>query len=257
MLDSHCHIDQYKNPQRIAAEAANRGVFVVAMTNLPSHFQLGLPHTRSMRNIRLAVGIHPLAADKHLVERELFRESLPQTSYVGEVGLDFSREGIATRDIQIETFRFVAECLRPLKKIVSLHSRRAEAAVLEILSEFQIMPAIFHWDSGPLNLIDEAQKSGHFFSVNPAMIQSQAGQRVIDRISPERVLTESDGPHVKIGQKQADPWHIEQVEEYLATIWQIDASEVRSRIWANFKELLRKTGVMGATGEQLPDGRSN
>ena len=244
MLDSHCHIDRYKIPQAVAAEAAKRNVFVIAVTNLPSHFQMGVPHARKLKNVRLALGLHPLAEGDIAKERELFRDLLSQTSYVGEVGLDFSREGIATRDRQIETFRFIAECLSPLKKVVSLHSRKAESAVLDILSEYRVGPVIFHWFSGPLSVMDVALRKGHYFSVNPAMLQSEAGQRIIARVSPDRLLTESDGPHVKIGRRHADPWDVKLVEDYLSALWQLDTPEVSKRIWSNFRNYLERAGIM-------------
>jgi len=57
MLDAHCHIDQYKTPSKIAMDADKKGVFTIAMTNLPSHFLVGLPHLRSLKKIRLALGL--------------------------------------------------------------------------------------------------------------------------------------------------------------------------------------------------------
>src|SRR6185369_13816011 len=138
MLDAHCHIDRYKTPIKIAKDAERKGVFTIAMTNLPSHFLAGLPHVRGFKMIRLAVGLHPLATIQHVQERKLFQQSLSLTSFVGEVGLDFSREGKRTREIQKETFRFVAKQLSGENKVTSLHSRGAESEVLDILTEFNI-----------------------------------------------------------------------------------------------------------------------
>ena len=43
MLDTHCHIDLYKNPKAILDRCENKGITVFSMTNLPSHFEMGLP----------------------------------------------------------------------------------------------------------------------------------------------------------------------------------------------------------------------
>jgi TatD DNase family protein len=44
-----------------------------------------------------------------------------------------------------------------------------------------------------------------YFSVNPAMIRSQSGQRLLREIPGDRILTETDGPFVKVGSGPARP----------------------------------------------------
>jgi TatD DNase family protein len=244
ILDSHCHLDRYSNPLQVAAEAANRGVFTIAVTNLPSHFRIGLSHVRNHPRIRLGLGLHPLAANEHARELDLFKESLNLTSFVGEVGLDFSQEGKDTREIQLASFRTIARLLAKAPKVVSLHSRSAESAVLDILIEFKAPIAIFHWYSGPPGLLDEAISQGHYFSVNPAMILSEKGKKTVARIPSDRLLTETDGPYVKIGREPAKPWDVKLIENHLSQIWTVQPEEVRNRIWFNFRQMLQKLGLV-------------
>lgn len=244
MLDAHCHIDRYKSPNKIALDADKRGVFTIAMTNLPSHFLAGLPHVQNIKRIRLALGMHPLVASHHMQERKLFEQSLSLTSFVGEVGLDFSREGKDTQDLQIDTFRFIAKLVSGTHKVISLHSRGAEAEILEILAEFKITASIFHWYTGSVSSLDEAISHGHYFSVNPAMIRSEKGQQIIKRIPVDRLLTESDGPYVKNGKFSIKPWDVIEVEKYLSRIWDVPLGEVSERIWANFRRLLIQKGLV-------------
>lgn len=243
MIDVHCHLDRYKNPIEIATESATQGVFTVAVTNLPSHFLAGLSHVRSFKRVRLALGLHPLAAVDHMRERKLFLDSLHLTSFVGEVGLDFSREGKDTRKIQLESFRLVAKSVADGNKVVSLHSRGAESTVLDILSEYRVPNAIFHWYSGPLTVLDMVSSKGHLFSVNPAMMNSAKGKQIIDRIPPDQLLTETDGPYVSIGRNKACPWDVVQVEKYLSQVWAVPHEEVRKRIWSNFSQMLSRLGL--------------
>lgn len=72
MIDTHCHIDLYKNPIKILQECENAGITVLAMTNLPSHFEMGYPHILPFKRIRLALGMHPLHAEQHYKEFPLF-----------------------------------------------------------------------------------------------------------------------------------------------------------------------------------------
>src|SRR5690349_7156921 len=101
MIDTHCHLDLYAQPTTVAKEAQRAGVLTIAVTNLPSAFDIAYSHVQPLTNIRLALGLHPLAAEQHQSQRKRFKELSDRTSYIGEVGLDFSRTGIATRDLQI------------------------------------------------------------------------------------------------------------------------------------------------------------
>ncbi len=243
MLDVHCHIDRYKDPNTIAAEAQREGVYTIAMTNLPSHFLTGLPHVRNFSKVQLALGLHPLAFGDFERERTLFRKSFHLTSFIGEVGLDFSRSGNLGREVQLLNFRLVAEAVSKSKKVMSLHSRGAESTVLDILIEFKIPIAIFHWYSGPLRVLDEVVSQGHYFSINSAMLQSEKGQQVIARIPPDRLFTETDGPYVKVAGVPARPWNVVLVEKYLSKIWAIQPEEARDRVRSNFLHMLTRLGL--------------
>lgn len=240
MIDTHCHIDLYKNPVQIATECEKRGIITIGMTNLPSHFVMGYPHLLHFKKVRLALGMHPLYANRHAGEWETFTTYLDKTSYIGEVGLDFSREGISTMELQVASFKKVLALLKDKKKLLSLHSRRAEKEVLEYLCANNITSAIFHWYSGPLGLIKEIIKAGYYFSVNTAMIVSEAGRKIIAAIPPEFIVTESDGPFIDFKTRPVKPADLGLVEDYLAKLWQISRQEASQKIFDNFRRLLDK-----------------
>lgn len=241
VLDAHCHLDRYPDPLLVATEAATRGVFIVAVTNLPSHFIAGLAPARNLKRVRLALGLHPLAVGESEHEIPHFRSLLAQTSFVGEVGLDFSREGIGTKDVQLRAFREVAAAVRDAgPKFVSLHSRRAETAVLDVLSEYGITQSVFHWFSGSTRTLARAVEAGHYLSVNPAMTQSVRGQELMARMPKDRVLTETDGPYTRIGSTACAPWQVQVVEQHLASVWGMTEAAVRDQVWANFRGLMSR-----------------
>ncbi len=238
MIDTHCHIDMYDNPLEVAKESERLGIITIGMTNLPSHFELGYKHLLSFTKVRLALGMHPLHAELHKNEMPAFIRNAQKTSYIGEVGLDFSREGISTKELQLESFKLVLSELNGKKKVLSLHSRKAEKEVLQLLLENNIKNAIFHWYSGPLGLIDQIIKSGYYFSINPAMIKSKSGQEIINRIPAEYILTESDGPYIENNGNQVKPADVFLVLQYLAGKFNISVKEIETLISANFKRLL-------------------
>ncbi len=238
MIDAHCHLDAYPDPYQTALAADQARVLTIAVTDLPSGFEAAYPHVRPLRSIRLAVGLHPLRADRHASERERFAACLARTSYVGEVGLDFSREGWETRRLQEDSFRFVLELLRVQRKFLSIHSRRAETAVLDALEEHGVRPAVFHWFSGSLAQLDRLIEQGHACSINPAMVRSARGRAIIASLPHDRVLTETDGPYVTVRGRPALPTDVAEVEVHLARLWGHPLAEVRQQLARNLRAVI-------------------
>lgn len=199
IIDTHCHVDMLNSPDLYLAEKEKDGDFTLGMTNLPSHFVMDLPHFNKLRKSRLALGFHPQLVHEHISEIDNWKKLIPMTSYIGEVGLDFSRDFITTKDRQLEYFDYICQCLKGEKKIISVHSRKAERDVLSILKRYNVKNVIFHWYSGPVGLIDEIIGEGYYFSINEAMTLSENGRRIISRIPLNKILTESDAPYNKKG----------------------------------------------------------
>lgn len=223
MIDTHCHFDMMPNPEAYISAKEKAGDIVIGMTNLPSYYRMGKPHLRGYKHVRLALGLHPLLAAENKSESQLFKQLVDQTSYIGEIGLDFSRDGIATRDEQISVLREVLATLRGKKKIVSVHSRKAEKELLDLLCEYDTQNVIFHWYSGPVDLMLSILKQGYYFSINEAMCRTKNGRAIIERIPKERILTETDAP---FNEKN----RISEVLSYL------NLSELE--VYENFKSLL-------------------
>lgn len=228
MIDTHCHFDIMPKPEAYIRQKEQAGDIVIGMTNLPSHFKLGIPFIRNYKHIRLALGLHPLLAADNIRETNLFREYIDQTSYIGEIGLDFSKACIGTKDVQISVLKELLAALQGKNKIVSVHSRKAEKVLLALLCEYDIKNVIFHWYSGPTALIPEILSKGYYFSINESMTLSNNGRSIIDMIPRNRILTESDAPY----NEKSD------IKKAMANI-QITEAE----IFRNFSELLSKSQI--------------
>lgn len=195
VIDTHCHIDMLQSPEAYLKANEGSGNITIGMTNLPSHFEIGYPHFKGLRHSRLALGFHPQLAKDNQAQLKTFSQQLSKTSYIGEVGLDFSKCYLDSADIQLSSFDYICKLIGQTNKIVSVHSRRAEKYVLEELQEYGVKNVIFHWYSGPLGLISDILDAGYYFSINEAMTLSESGKRIINRIPQERILTESDDPY--------------------------------------------------------------
>ena len=225
IIDTHCHFDMMPNPKAYISAKEKAGDIVIGMTNLPSHFKMGFPHVKRYKHIRLALGLHPLLASENKNELPLFNCLLDQTSYIGEIGLDFSKEGLSTMEDQIYVLRKLLEKLEGRKKIISVHSRKAEKELFDLLCEYNINNVIFHWYSGPIDLIPSIISKGYYFSINEAMTISNNGRTIIKEIPRSRILTESDAPfNNKVDIKEA----------------QINMQITENEVKNNFMELLSK-----------------
>jgi TatD DNase family protein len=113
----------------------------------------------------------------HHHELPLFEELLPTTRYIGEVGLDFSKDHITHRDAQLRTLERIADMVAGAgDKILSLHSRGAEREVVELFGDAFPATLILHWYSGSLRVLEQAAACGFYFSVNHAMCRSRRGR---------------------------------------------------------------------------------
>lgn len=240
MIDVHCHLDLYSDPIVVASQSENNNIFTIAMTNLPSHFKMGYPHLLKFKKVHLALGMHPLMATRHQQELNLFKELISKTNFIGEIGLDFSKEGITTKEIQIRSLRFILSLLRNKQKFISLHSRGAEGTVLDLMSEYHIKSAVLHWYSGSKTILERAINSGFYFSINSAMAVSRKGQKIIELIPKERILTETDGPYLKVNNRPAEPMDVRLSLNYLSKIWMLSPEETEVQVENNFNYIMRQ-----------------
>ncbi len=236
-IDTHCHLDHYRDPGAAVAAARAAGVVVVGVSELPSHFQRDELRYRKDRTVRAAIGMHPLAAVRaSSMEMSLWRTLVGRTAYVGEVGLDGSPHGKPTLAHQRVAFRQILAHHEITSKVLTVHSRRAEPEVIEALAAAGCR-AILHWYSGSAKPIETALSAGLYFSINPAMLTSKSGQRVLAEVPPDRILTETDGPYTKRAGQPTSPADIPWLVEQIADIWAVDPDSARRRIFDNMARL--------------------
>lgn len=239
MLDTHCHIDEYPDPHAEVRALDGTAVAAVAVTSTPRAFEALRRQFSSERRIRIALGVHPMrAAMLNEVDWSIFERHVIKTTYIGEVGLDFSPEGRATGEAQERAFERVLRAVADRRQLLTIHSRGAERRVVDLLNESGAGPALFHWYSGPLRVLDSVLDAGHYCSFNPAMVRSKKGQEIIRRVPRNRALAETDGPFVKMGRRRATPGDVQTVYEHLSELWQEPIDAVVKVLFSNLTSLL-------------------
>lgn len=249
-VDAHVHVDRFPRPSEALAAAAAARVVCVAVTETPRDFEVLGARVGSRPMIRVALGAHPLRAQA--LGRDAMRRFVrlaERADYLGEVGLDGSREGRASLPAQRRVFEQVLGVPGIATKVLTVHSRGAEAETVALLAEAGVA-AILHWYSGALKHADAALDAGMYFSVNAAMLRSQKGARLLRALPRERVLTETDGPYARTGGRPVGPESIPQLVADLAGHWGADAEQVRAEIWSNMATLFARRGEVPSSGPQ-------
>jgi TatD DNase family protein len=237
MVDTHCHIDLYPQPLSVAREAEKLMITTVAVTYLPSHFELAEQHLRPFKYVRPALGLHPMAVKDHEKELPKFRQLVKRVQLIGEIGLDFSAAGKPMRTTQEESFSAAVDALKETRRFITLHSRRAEDAVLAHLKTASLGPVVFHWFTGSRPQLMRVLDAGHAVSVNPAMIYTAKWQEFIKLVPKSAVLTETDGPFARYGRTQSSPIHIQEVLKWLSENWKCPHETAAKIVDENFSRL--------------------
>jgi len=242
MIDLHCHLDLYPKPERVVQECVKRTMYVLSVTTTPAAWEGTSALASGHDRIRTAIGLHPQLAGQRKGELSRFRELLPKTRYVGEVGLDGTPECLPYWHDQVEVFESVLRaCVSVGGRVLSVHSRRAEK---EVLSRIESHPGagkiVLHWFSGHRRELQRAVDLGCWFSVGPSMLHSKNGYNLVAAMPQDRVLTESDGPFAMYQGRSAMPWDVEEAVRGLARLWQLPATETNSQLMLNLCTLIGK-----------------
>lgn len=239
VTDTHCHLDRFRRPPEVLTRALEAGVRVIAVTSRPSDFRTLFPLYGRRKGVRLALGLHPLEVAKVDLagELSLFESYASHVSYIGEVGLDQSRDGKASIGLQERALDAILTTPGVVEKVLTVHSRGASAAVIERLRAAEAARVILHWFSGSLAELDVAIGSGFYVSVNPAMTHSKKGRAIIECVPRDRVLVESDGPYARIAGRQLEPRDVSIAADYLGDLWVDSLDAVSAQLERNLRKL--------------------
>lgn len=237
--DTHAHIDLYKNPQQIIEYIEANNSYTIAVTNLPVLYKKYLLKYHSLKYVRFALGFHPELVFQYRDQLSLMLNSIKESKYIGEVGLDYVTKDSDNRHTQRFIFnKLVEECNNVGGKILSIHSRRAVKDIYAILGDTFNGKIILHWFSGSLSELNIAVDRGYYFSVNPDMFNSNNGKELIKNMPLDKILLESDAPFTQNTNKSYNLDFISSVETGISNIKALKENSVNLILKNNFKSLL-------------------
>ena len=249
-VDLHCHLDLYPEPVAAVRRCQEMGAYVLSVTTTPKAWRGTLAISKGAPRIRTSLGFHPQIAHQRIGELPLFEGLLPETRYVGEVGLDGSPECKPHWREQLKVFDQVLKFAAAAGgRIFTVHSRRAASDVLDALDRRPDAGVhVLHWFTGSKAELARAADMGCWFSVGPAMLASKRGQELAALMPPDRVLTETDGPFAAMNKIPLQPGEVGRAVWGLAAAWGIEEEEASRGVLDAFRRLAAsKTG--GPTGK--------
>lgn len=196
--DAHCHMDLMENMPAFINEIKNSNVSIFAVGTTPKAYDRETQFCRNAKNIFVGLGMHPQLIASGYDDWKLFTDLIEKSHYIGEVGLDFSREYIHTKELQVERFvQIIRLCEEYGEKVVSIHALKSAGTVIDILKMYKKKnnnKYIFHWFTGTIPQLEKAIELGCYFSINQKMLKTKSGIEVVKRVPIDRMLLETDAP---------------------------------------------------------------
>lgn len=196
LIDAHAHLEELSDLSDVLSKAKAIGVkgIVAVGMDLESNKKT-LEIARAHKGFVFpAIGFHPWRIQKDEIDGNLsfIEDHIGECIALGEIGLDYKVN--VKKELQWEVFGKILTLALRWDKPVILHCRFSHKRTYEMVLEMAIKRALFHWYSGPLDLLDKILESGYFISATPALAHSPFHQEAIKKAPMERVLLETDTP---------------------------------------------------------------
>ena len=243
-FDAHVHANLMDSPLNVARSSNDTGLGFFTCGVTPYDY-LELAPQLTQDNIRVGLGAHPwYISDERVTQKdiELLLELMEQTSYLGEIGLDFSSrycvDGL--QDLQVKAFTKICARAAELSRndqprVLSMHTVRCVDAVLDILEQTGAAQAcipIIHWFSGSSEELQRAIKLGCWFSVGEMSLKTKRGHEYAKVYPKDKLLTETDLPssdHTDISSADI----VDSLKRALSGLSEARGYSVQSEVMAN------------------------
>jgi TatD DNase family protein len=202
LIDTHAHLSDLGDMEGVVARAKKVGVeaIIAVSTNLNTCKKTLEWADAFPGYVYPALGIHPTEwADDDVPSTTSFiEEHIDGCLAVGEIGLDYwSREARKNKDIRERQRRIYVDQLQIAKehdKPVSVHGRGSWEDALGLARKHGPERIVFHWYSGPQDVLGEILDSEFLISATPASEFSKHHRAALAEAPIERILIETDSP---------------------------------------------------------------
>ena len=230
-VDSHCHLDLLKNVNFCML----KDVCILSVTTTPAAWIGNKQLYSKYENVKIALGLHPQLINERINDFKLFEQILPETKYVGEVGLDGSNEYRTSLEKQKNIFETILkQCSENNGRVLSIHSRSAVRETLDLLEKYpNAGNFVLHWFTGTIKELERAIQLGCWFSVNNNMLLSKKGAELVKAMPIHKILTETDTPFNNYNQSDI----YSQLKNTLSSLQMLIPSISNKTILTNFQNI--------------------
>jgi len=196
LIDAHAHLNEIVSVGPVIERAQLAGVYRIIAVGMDIDSNVHTLKIASMFQsiVYLAIGYHPWSIASEQIDETLtfINANLVNCCALGEVGLDYKIK--IKKTLQQEVFAKVLESAAFHHKPVIVHSRYSYERTHRMVREAGVHKAVFHWYSGPLDILDRIIRDGFYVSATPALAYSDHHRAAIARAPLDRVLIETDCP---------------------------------------------------------------
>jgi len=239
LIDAHCHVDAYPQPELMLAAGKAAGVRTLAVTvSLGSYIRTRIL-CRHHPEVRVALGLHPRRVCSGYEQWAEWKQTLAGAPFVGEAGLDFQDGEEENRTAQRQALVEIAQACAEGNRVLSLHSHYAETEAWEIVAAAHVKWVVWHdyRADGPKALLYRAIEAGHMLTIGPEAAESAALRQRLRAIPRRQVLTETNGPWGCLGAADRAA-ALRRVLAALAEAWQCTLDEAEAQVESNYARML-------------------
>ena len=246
-VHAHLHSDAFKlDLQEVIDRARKIGVLYIIEAGLDLETNKKVLNlAEKFKEIKPSLGLYPTNAiklTKEQIEENLnfIRQNKDKIIAVGEVGLDFN-EGKDSEAKQKEIFQKIINLSQELNKPLIVHSRKAEEECIEMLESNNLKHVVLHCFNGNFKLVKRIESRNWFLSIPPIILRSLHFQGIVQNVSINNLLTETDSPYLAPPPKtRNEPAFVKFSVERIAEIKSLTYEETKKLLFRNFQNLFLK-----------------
>ena len=246
LVDSHAHLEELGDLGSAIERAKQSGVVAIVAvgSDYESNHQVLEIAGKYQGFVHPALGLHPgrlnedlLSLERHL---QFIEDNLSVAVAVGEVGLDYHKRvvGAAGKDLQQKVLGTILALAKRCGKPAIIHSRYAWRDSFELTKKASLENAVFHWYTGPTNVLREILEQGYFVSATLAVEYHAEHRRAVKEVPLENLLLETDCPVVYQGH-QAEPADVSRALQATAEMKGLSPDFVAEKTTGNALRLFR------------------
>lgn len=195
LCDAHAHLNELRDIEEQLDEAISQGVRYIVGVGMDIESNKEIIEIGSrFSNVIVALGYHPWSVKDESSDQNIqfLKENINRARALGEIGLDYKAK--APKKVQQKVFEEIAQIGKEFQKPLIIHARYSHKRCFEIIKSIGIQSAIFHWYSGPVEVLKKIIDEGYFISVTPALSYSPTHREAASFAPIQHILLETDAP---------------------------------------------------------------